>query len=218
VTLALLRYLAADAIRAQRWTAPALLFLIAVVVLSAGPGPALPVYGVTSAALLPCALWLVVAVINGEDPVQAYITIVTAGSLLRVALARLAVALLACVPLALVGVGWPVLTGHHATWADVLAGSVAYLLAALAGVALGSVLSRPVLDRRAWAVLAGVLCCLGDILIPGAPPARQLVGAFLVSGRGWHDLAGPLGLAAGQTLLISAVLALAGYAVARRRI
>jgi hypothetical protein len=217
VSLALLRYLAADALRAQRWTAPALLFLVAVVVFSASPGPALPVYGVTAAALLPCALWLAVALINSEDPVQAYITIVTAGSLLRVALAKLAVALLACMPLALVGVGWPVLTGHHATGTAVLAGSVAYLLAALAGVAFGSVLSRPVLGRRAWAVLAGVLFCLGDILIPGAPPARQLAAAFLVSAPGSPGLAWPLELAAGQTLLIFVVLALAGYAVARRR-
>lgn len=41
--------------------------------------------------------------INSEDPIQAYITIVTAGSLRRVALAKLAVAWLACVPLALMG-------------------------------------------------------------------------------------------------------------------
>ncbi len=40
----------------------------------------------------------------------------------------------------------------------------------------------------------------------------------MVSAAGSHDLAGPLELAAGQTLLISVVLALAGYAVARRRI
>ena len=71
MTLALLRYLAADAVRAQRWVAPVLVFLIAVVVLGAGPGPALPVYGATSVALLPSALWLTVAVLNSADPAWA---------------------------------------------------------------------------------------------------------------------------------------------------
>jgi hypothetical protein len=167
-------------------------------------------------------------VLDGIDLAAAAgtLTVLTGGNgsgkstLLRVRLAKLAVAWLACLPLILVGVGWPLLTGHHASRAVVLAGTAAYLLSALAGVGFGSVLSRPVLDRRAWAVLAGILACLGEIVIPGAPPARLLVGAFMVSAagpRGPHGLAAPLGLAAVETLLMSAALAIAGYAVARRR-
>ena len=95
------------------------------------------------------------------------------------------------VPLALAGTGWPLATGHPAAGVTVLAGLAAHLLAVLGGLAFGSVLSRPVLDRRAWAVLAGACCCLGEIVIPGAPPARQLISAFTVpaaglAGRCWQ--------------------------------
>ncbi len=88
------------------------------------------------------------------------------------------------------GPGLPLITGHPASGGTAAAGLAAHLLAVLAGLAFGSVLSRPVLDRRAWAVLAGARCCLGEIVIPGAPPTRQLISAFTVSpatrpGRRW---------------------------------
>lgn len=216
MTFALLRCLAADAIRAQRWAAPVLVFLMAVVVLSAAPGPALPVYAATSTVLLPCALWLTVVVLNSEDPAQAAVTTGTAGGLLRVRLAGLVVAGLIGLPLALAGTAWPVITSH---WGRdiVLAGLAAHLLTLLAGLAFGSVLSRPVLSRRAWAVMAGACFCLAEIVIPGAPPARQIISAFTVAPGGSHGLAGPLALAAAETLAMSAALIGAGYALARSR-
>jgi hypothetical protein len=217
MTLALLRYLAADTLRGQRWMAPALLFGVSVVVLAAGPGPALPVYGATSAALLPAALWLTVAVINSEDPVQAAITTVTAGSLLRARMAKAAVAFGACLPLALLGTAWPVITGHPAGLAVAAAGLAAHLLASAAGLAFGSVLSRPVLDRRAWVVVIGVACCLAEVLVPGVPPAGQLVHAFTLSAPGRSGLGGPLAVAAAGTLVLTVAGVGGGYVIARGR-
>ena len=217
MTLALLRYFAADALRAQRWMAPVLLFGISAVVLGAGPGPALPVYGATSAALLPAALWLTVAVINSEDPVQAAITTVTAGSLLRARLAQAAVAFGACLPLALLGTAWPLITGHPAGLAVAAAGLAAHLLASAAGLAFGSVLSRPVLDRRAWAVVIGAACCLAEVLVPGAPPVGQLVHAFTLSASGRPGLGGPLAVATAGTLALTVAGVGGGYAIARGR-
>ncbi len=93
----------------------------------------------------------------------------------------------------------------------------AHLLAILAGLAFGSVLSRPVVDRRAWAVLAGACCCLGEILIPGAPPTRLLLAAFTISPGGSRGMAGPLEAAAAGTLGLCTALVSAGYLLARRR-
>jgi hypothetical protein len=99
----------------------------------------------------------------------------------------------------------------------VLAGLAAHLLAVLAGLAFGSLLSRPVLDRRAWAVLAGACCCLGEIVIPGAPPSRQRISAFAISPTRPAGLAGPLLAAAAGTAVVAAVLVSAGCALACRR-
>ena len=217
MTLALLRYFAADALRAQRWMAPVLLFVIAAVVLGAGPGPALPIYGATSAALLPAALWLTVAVINSEDPVQAAVTTVTAGGLLRARLARSAVAFGACLPLALLGAAWPLVTGHPAGLTVAAAGLAAHVLTSAAGLAFGSVLSRPVLDRRAWAVVIGVACCLAEVLVPGAPPAGQLVHAFTLPASGRSGLGGPLAVATAGTLVLTVAGTAGGYLIARNR-
>lgn len=174
-SVALLRYVGSDAARTQRWAAPLLVFLAATAAFDSPGGTALSCYAFSSAVLLPTAMWLTVGICNSEDPVQTAITVATVGSALRVRLAKLGLAYLACLLLTVLAVAWPVLSHHPAGTGAVAAGAVAHLLDALAGVAFGALLSRPVLDRLGWAMAAGVAVCLVEFLVPAAPPARQLL-------------------------------------------
>jgi hypothetical protein len=110
-----------------------------------------------------------------------------------------------------------VITGHPAGPAVAAAGLAAHLLASAAGLAFGSVLSRPVLDRRAWAVVAGTACCLAEVLVPGAPPVGQLVHAFTLSASGRSGLGGPLVVATAGTLALTVAGTAGGYVIARGR-
>ena len=139
---ALVRYVAADALRAERWAAPVLVFLAATASFNAGGGSALSCYGFTAAVLLPVALWLTVSVSNSEDPVQEAVTAVTVGSAARVRLAKLLSAALVCAVLAVVSLVWSPVAGNPSSPRSVLAGAVAHAVTIAAGVAFGAVLSR----------------------------------------------------------------------------
>lgn len=215
--MALVRYLAADALRAERWAAPVLTFLAAVVAFNAGGGSALSGYGFGATVLLPVALWLTIAVSNSEDPVQTSITVVTVGSPFRVRLATLALAYLICLPLSLVGIVWPLLSGHTAAGIDIVAGMTAHLLTALAGVAFGALLSRPVLDRLAWVVLAAVAICLAEVVVPGFPPLRQLLNLFAEEPLDPGAVARPLALIAARTVVLSGALLAVAHRIALDR-
>ena len=218
VSGALLRYVAADALRAGRWLAPGLLFLAATLMSSAGGGSALSSYSFTATVLLPVTVWLAVAVNNSEDPVQTAIVVVTVGSALSVRLAKLIVAYLTCVPLAAIGVVWPLATGHPANGTAVLVGVASHLLVVLAGVAVSSLLSHPVIDAMAWVVVLGVAFCLVEVIVPGFPPLRQLL--VLLAGDGRPTLSGAairLGLISAETLLLSTVTVTIAHRIARSR-
>jgi hypothetical protein len=216
VNLALVRYVLADALHGQRATAPALSFLVATAVLNAmGGGPVLPDYAATAVALLPVALWLTVVVCNSEDPVLAAVTTVTAGSATRVRLAKLAAAYLACLPLILAALAWPLFMGKRLSAGVLGAGLAAYLLTALAGVGLGALASRPVIRRSAWAVLLGVAFPMADLLIPDGPPAHQLVS--LLSRQRLDHLATGLAAIAAQTVALAAAAVWLAHRLARSR-
>jgi len=80
---AIVRYVAADAMRSQRWVAPVLLFAAAVLIFNTDAGPLLSTYADTAACLLPVAAWLTVVIVNAEDPVLTDVSIVTVGSDVR---------------------------------------------------------------------------------------------------------------------------------------
>jgi hypothetical protein len=216
MNLALVRYVLADALHGQRGTAPSLTFLVATAILNAmGGGPVLPDYAATSVALLPVALWLTVVVCNSEDPVLAAITTVTAGSATRVRLAKLAAAYVACLPLILAALVWPVFMGKRLTVAVFAAGLAAYLITTLAGVGLGALVSRPVIRRSAWAVLVGVAFTLADVIAPFGPPAHQLV--VLLSRQRVEHLTTGLAAIAAQTALLAVVAVWLAHRLARSR-
>jgi hypothetical protein len=216
MTVALLRYLTADVLRSQRWVPPVLCFLIAISVGDAGGGSALSCYGTTSAAMLAIALWLTMVVTGSEDPVQTAITVVTVGGPTRVRLAKIATAYLACLPLVLFAVGWPLLVGGHAANVSaVAAGLVAHLVTALTGVGFGALLSRQVLRHTAWAVLFGVGICVAELAIPDCPPARQLLTALGADHP--HHLAAAIAVTAAQAVAIAAVTIVGAHRIARSR-
>jgi hypothetical protein len=214
MTTALLRYLAADVLRSQRWVAPLLAFLGGVAVFNVGGGPLLTTYGDTATVLLPISVWLTVVVANSEDPMQAAVTAVTVGTDDRLRLGKLVTAWAACGLFTAVAVLWPLVVRSYtgtATAGDVAAGVAAHLLVALFGVGVGSLGMRAVLGRVGWTVLVAVALCLADILIPHAPPTRRILELFD------DGNAGGLAVVAPATAAISAALVAVSLGIARRR-
>ncbi len=89
--IALVRYVATDTLRSQRWVAPLLCFAVIDAIIGAQTGSVLPSYAIGAAALLFITTWLTVVVVNNEDPIQQSITEVCAGSQTQVRVAKLLV-------------------------------------------------------------------------------------------------------------------------------
>lgn len=180
----LVRYVWSDTLRGHSWIGPTLCFFVVEAIICAQTGSVVPTYAASAVALLFISTWVTIATVNNEDAVQYSITVVSAGSPSEVRLAKLAVAALMGAALSLVGVVGPLLTtSFDATTADVVAGAVAQLLTVSTGVAFGALLSRPVVTKKAWAVLVGFGICLATVVIPYGPPARQLLVLFDQTGQ-----------------------------------
>lgn len=217
MTPALLRYLAADALRAERWVAPLTVYLVACAAGTAVGGTALGSYGLSASLLFPVALWVGVGVSNAEDRVQTAVTVVTVGSALAVRLGKVAVAFAVCLGLVPVALLWPVVTGHAVTAADLAAGAAAHVTVAAAGTAAGAALSRPLVTRPAWVVIGGVGACLLEILVPGVPPVRPIALLLTDDASVTADLARRLAVVAAETAALATVVVGAGHAAARTR-
>jgi hypothetical protein len=214
---ALARYLASDVLRSQRWAAPLLAYLAAVAIIApSNRGPLVPTLTMSAAALLPVALWLTAVVNQSEDPVQAHITGVIIGSPTRLRLAKLGTAYLGCLVLAAAATVWVVAeSADRVTGPGLALGAVEHLTTALAGVGLGALISRPVLTRTGWTVLAGVGVALAEVLVPGVPPLHPMLLTF-----GEHPPVqpwGPLLVITGESVLLAAVAILAAHRLARAR-
>jgi hypothetical protein len=217
MTRALIRYVLADALRAERWAGPVLLYLAGTTAFDVGQGTALSCWGFTASLLLPVSVWLMIAIGNSEDQTQAAITIVTVGSPLRVLLAKLFAGYLVTLPLTVFGVAWALITAHPVTVVSFVAGLVAHLLCALAGVAAAAPLIRPVLDRLAWVVFLSVGVLLAETLIPGCPPVRSFLVLFAHEPLDPGQVAKSLPLITLQTTALSAVLITTAHRLARQR-
>jgi hypothetical protein len=99
--------------------------------------------------------------------------------------------------------------------ADVATGLAAHLIAAAAGTAVGACCMRPVLDRRAWAVLIGVFVSLAEVIVPGFPPDRQLL-ALLSAARPAH-VAAALALIGAESVLLGSGLVAAAVRFGQAR-
>lgn len=212
---ALVRYVWTDTLRSQRWVAPILCFAAVESIICTQTGSVLPTYAISAAALLFIATWLSIVTVNNEDPIQQSITVVCAGSQAKVRLAKLLVAFSVAVLLGLLAViGPPLASSSGTTITDVLAGISAQLLTALTGVALGALLSRPLVSRRALSVLVGAAVCLATVIIPYGPPTRQILVLFNKTGS--FALGALLLLISVETVLIAAVAISVSLRVAQR--
>jgi hypothetical protein len=218
VRIALIRYLASDAARSQRWLAPMVLFVAACALFNTDTGPLLTTYADTSLCVFPVAVWLTWVVVNSEDAVRASITAATIGSVHRLRGAKLATAFAACVPLAALATLLPLVLANHpdpASLAHVAAGAIAHLVVAAAGVAVGSLLMRSVIRRAGWAFVVAAGAWFVELVVPGFPPVRQLVVAFNADHP--TDLGRVVTLTTVETAIAGAVLVAIALRVARER-
>jgi hypothetical protein len=214
--IALLRYVSRDTLRSQRWAAPVVCFAAIDGIIGAQTGSALPSYAIGAAALLFIATWLTVVVVNNEDPVQQSITEVCSGSATKVRISKLAVSLMTAVVLGVLGMIVPTITSDSPlTFKIVVAGVSAQCITALMGVAFGALCSRPIISRRSWSVLLGVLLGMGTVLIPDGPPTRQLLVLFEETGH--FALGPPVLLIGAETVLLAGLVTAWSLRIARRR-
>jgi hypothetical protein len=215
--IALVRYVGRDTLRSQRWVAPLLCFAAIDTIIGAQAGSVLPSYAIGAAALLFIAMWLTVVIINSEDPIQLTITEVCAGSQTKVRISKLTVSLVLAVVIGVLGMIAPtILSDTRTTFNQVVAGICAQIITAVMGVTFGAICSRPIVRRRSWSVLLGVLLGMATVLIPHGPPTRQILVLFNETGH--LALGGPVLLIGIESLLIAGILTVLSLRVARQRV
>ncbi len=207
---ALYRYLMASVLLSQRYLPPTLIFLAAMAVgTTSDNGPLQSSYAFCVLAMLVCTTWLTVSIVNHEDPTQHKITLVTIGSSLRVLVITVTVVLTWCVPLVVVGIIYPIVTGKHVVTAgDLVVGAAAQVGAAMIGIAIGLLCSRLVIPRIGIAMLTAAAAILAVLLLRWISPIRPLM-TLLSDGRTPGGTAVPLTLltAVAAAILIAAVFA-----------
>jgi hypothetical protein len=214
--IALCRYIADDTLHSLRWVAPVLVFFLFEGLLDASAGPVLPTYAASAAGMFFLAIWLTVLACTTESAIQEDITSVSVGSRARVRIAKMLVAYSECLCISALAVAVPALLTSSATSAEQdLAGAIAHSLTALFGVAIGSLCSRPIVERTAWAVLVGASVGLVDVVIPNGPPIRQVL-VLLNETRPQHLLALLL-LIALESVAISLVITVATLRISKLR-
>lgn len=207
---ALYRYLMSSVLLSQRYLPPTLIFLAAMAVgTTSDNGPLQSSYSFCVLAMLVCTTWLAVSIVNHEDPTQHKITLVMIGSSLRVLAITVTIVLTWCVPLLLVGIVYPIVTGKHVVTAgDLVVGAAAQLGAAMIGIAIGLLCSRLVIPRIGVAMLTAAAAIIAVLLLRWISPIRPLM-TLLSDGRTPGGAAVPVTLltAVAATILIAAVFA-----------
>lgn len=174
---ALYRYLLTSVLLSQRYLPPTLIFLAAMAVgTTSDNGPLEASYAFCVLAMLVCATWLTVSIVNHEDPTQRKITLVMIGDSFRVLAITVAVVLTWCLPLVAIGLIYPIATGNHAVSPGALTtGAVAQLSAAMIGISIGLLCSRLVIPRIGIAMLTAAAAILAVLLIRWISPIRPLM-------------------------------------------
>ncbi|GHK05685.1 hypothetical protein SY2F82_74820 [Streptomyces sp. Y2F8-2] len=175
--IALVRYMFMVLLLSQRYLAPLLLFLGLVVVLtSSDTGPLAGTYASVAGALLPCSVWLTMALIGLEDQPHRSIVVVSSGSHCRVLLATIATATVWCVLLTAVGLTLPLMFGTHALGlADLALGAEAQLTCAFIGMAIGLACSRLVFRRQGYALVLALVLLLAVLLGKSVSPVNIML-------------------------------------------
>jgi hypothetical protein len=200
----------ASVLLSQRYLPPTLIFLAAMAVgTTSDNGPLQSSYAFCVLAMLVCTTWLTVSLVNHEDLTQHKITLVMIGSSLRVLAITVTVVLTWCVPLLVVGIVYPIVTGKHVfTAGDLVVGAAAQLGAAMIGIAIGLLCSRLVIPRIGIAMLTAAAAILAVVLLRWISPIRPLM-TLLSDGRTPGGTAVPVTL---LTALAAAILIAALFA------
>jgi ABC-type Mn2+/Zn2+ transport system ATPase subunit len=177
----------------QWFAAPALLFLIILGIFYAKPvGPLLPAAAFTAVLLVPVMIWVSVQAQLADGRLMARAFAAHVGGTGRAHLA----ACLATVPFAVAAtifaVGWSVLSQPHPPRSPglLLDMITLHLAAAVFGVAVGTLLVPPLVDRAGWRICLAVALFLALLLVPVSPMHPLLLLAT-------HPAGGSVGAAAG---------------------
>ncbi|MEU9556292.1 hypothetical protein [Streptomyces fumanus] len=207
---ALVRYLFTVLLLSQRCVAPLLLFVGLVAVLTSNDaGPLTATYASVAGAMLPCSVWLTMALLGLEDQAHRSIVVVSAGSHLRVLLATVGTAAVWCLLLTAAGLLLPLMFGTHTPGpADLALGTEAQLTCALTGMAIGLVCSRLVFRRQGYALVLALVLLLAALLGRGVSPVNITLTHLQNASDSADALvptAGPLAVAAGFLAVGAAV-------------
>ncbi|CAM5468047.1 hypothetical protein STENM223S_05077 [Streptomyces tendae] len=175
--IALVRYLSTVLLLSQRYLAPLLLFIGLVAVLtSSDAGPLTATYASVAGAMLPCSVWLTMALIGLEDQAHRSIVVVSTGSHLRVLLATVETAAVWCLLLTAAGLVLPLMSGTRTPRpADLALGTEAQLTCAFTGIAIGLVCSRLVFRRQGYALVLALGLLLAALLGKGVSPVNIML-------------------------------------------
>ncbi|WP_410791462.1 hypothetical protein [Kribbella sp. C-35] len=215
---ALYRYLLTSVLLSQRYLPPTLIFLAAMAVgTTSDNGPLQSSYAFCVLAMLVCTTWLTVSIVNHEDPTQRKITLVMIGSSLRVLTMTVAVVITWCVPLLVIGLVYPILTGKHVVTAgDLAVGAAAQLGAAMIGIAIGLLCSRLVIPRIGVAMLTAAAAILAVLLLRWISPIRPIM-TVLSDEKSAGANAVPLTLLAALSAILLSAAVLATKLLADRK-
>jgi hypothetical protein len=215
---ALYRYLLTSVLLSQRYLPPTLIFLAAMAVgTTSDNGPLQSSYSFCVLAMLVCTTWLTVSIVNHEDPTQRKITLVMIGSSLRVLSMTVAVVITWCVPLMVIGLVYPIVTGKHVVTAgDLAVGAAAQLGAAMIGIAIGLLCSRLVIPRIGVAMLTAAAAILAVLLLRWISPIRPIM-TVLSDEKPAGANAVPLALLAALSAILLSAAVLATKLLADRK-
>ncbi|MCE7005326.1 hypothetical protein LWC34_21200 [Kibdelosporangium philippinense] len=209
----LIRYLVADVLRGQRWAAPMLAYLAILMIIGPPTGPVLPTYAMASAALVPIGMWITVVVMHNEEPMQVAITMAVNRGFTRVWLAKVGAALLCTGVLGVSALVWLTATSTQFEHAGV--GALDFAMTVLAGVAFGTVISRPVMPKLGWTMVLGVGICFGQLFVRQAPPVNALIDLYAKDTPGAASTVVLIGV---QSVVLSALVIFLAHRVARTRV
>jgi hypothetical protein len=211
-----IRYLVADVVQAQRWIAPALVFVAGLLISTPTTGPVLPTNAISAAVLLPVAMWVTIVVFHNEEPAQAAITMAVNGGFDRVWPAKLRTAFAISLVLSLFAFVYITAnTAPQITATRLGVGVLDYMMCAVAGVAFGALISRPVVPKIAWTVLAGVAISMAQLLIRHVPPVNAMIRLY--SGDAPAESMGALLVIAAETVVLAGVVVGVARVLARQR-
>ncbi len=212
--VAMTRYYLALLGHSQRYLPALLAYLALCVILYADPNsPVLPLYGVSSGGLLVVACWLTIALLDIEDPVQRLITLSHARQWRRLITGAILTVFVIAMALAVVTVAFSAIKTGKVSPSAVLIGLLAHLSCTVLGIAIALPLSRLLVARIGWTVLAAVLVLIPVILAKWIPLVHPLLQALTAD----RPIAGALILALATSVAALAASAFGVTWTVRRR-